>query len=80
MVNKKIVNPVIFLVAIAIVFFILSAVFMALWNGVVKKAFRAGTINKLSYPEAMGMTLFVSLFFGGTVVITDALKQDRGGF
>lgn len=58
-----------FIVIIAL-FFILSALLMALWNGSVRKAFKTGTIKKIGYPTAMGMMLFLSLFSTSSFYVT----------
>lgn len=51
-------------------FLIISAIFMALWNSVVMKALKDGSVNKINYSTAIGLTLFVSLFLTtGSVVV-----------
>jgi len=63
MVNgKKSLNPLSALLLFAAAFFITAAILMVLWNGPVKKAFKSGNVNKIDYPTAMGLTLFIALF------------------
>jgi hypothetical protein len=57
------------LLVYAAIFFIMSAIFMGLWNSVVKKALKDGAINKIDYPTAMGLTFFIAMFFTSTVVV-----------
>lgn len=66
MANK---NTLLLLVALIVAYLITSAIFMALWNDPVKGAFGQGIIQKITYPQALGLVLFISLFFGGSSYI-----------
>ena len=57
------------LLVLAAYFFIVSAIFMALWNGPVKNSLANGSVKKITYPTAMGLTLFCGLFLAGGAVI-----------
>lgn len=59
------------LVVGVVVLLIVSYVFMQLWNRAVKKAFKDGAIKKIKYETAVGLVLFISIFFS-TVVVTQA--------
>ena len=60
---------VIMLLTVAAVFFILSALIMALWNSSVMKAFSPGAIQKIDYSTAMGLTVFIMLVMPGGVYL-----------
>lgn len=60
------------LVASFVVFLILSAIFMGLWNTCVKKAVREDSVKEIDYPTAMGLTLFFSLFIMGPAAIINS--------
>lgn len=53
----------------AVVFLIVSAIVMALWNGPVKNSLKPDSVQKIDYPTAMGLTLFSMLIFGGSSVV-----------
>lgn len=52
-------------------FFAASAIFMALWNSVVMDSLGTGIINKISYLQATGLTLFVVTFIQAPRVVYD---------
>lgn len=54
---------------VAAVFFILSAIIMALWNGPLMKALKKDAIRKINYPTAMGLTFFIMLIMPGGVYL-----------
>jgi mannose/fructose/N-acetylgalactosamine-specific phosphotransferase system component IIC len=69
--QSKQINPLILLLVAVVLFLILSAVFMVMWNHVVKKAFKKGAIEKIDYGTAIGLTFFIAIFFS-PVVVTQA--------
>lgn len=49
--------------AIAIVvFLVMAAIFMALWNSCVKTSFADDQVKEIDYPHALGLTLFFIMF------------------
>lgn len=50
---------IIIIFVISVAFLITSAIIMGLWNSCVTKAFKEGSIRKIDFPTAMGLTLLI---------------------
>ena len=53
-------------------FFAASGILYGIWNNVLDQAFgntaNVNLLNPISYPQAMGITLFLMIFFSGPTV------------
>ena len=67
--------PVLVLVVAIAMFFLLAWLFQWLWNTSVRKAFRADLTRHISYWDAVGLLVFVSLFVGGGSAVIGACRR-----
>ena len=63
------IHPAALILIALVVFFLGSYVFMLLWNGPLRNSLLPGVINKIDYPTAMGLVLFLNLFFGSSMAL-----------
>ena len=62
-------------ILVIIAYLIVSAIVMGLWNSALKNAVAEGSIKKISYGTALGITLLFGIIFGqGPVILNYTTK------
>jgi hypothetical protein len=73
-------NAVIAIIVLAVGYLITALLVMLAWNNGVKPAVKDGSVNKLSYGNALAMTLFLMLVFGTPIILVQPPVQKAMSF
>lgn len=57
------------LIVLIALYLVMSLAIMMTWNKGVKPALKTGSVNTITYPQAMALTFFLAMVCGGSVVV-----------